>query len=231
MSREPIGNESEAQVNAYKAIKRVEGTLLPLEIQPIPPDSTFTKEQVKITLDDAFILEMDVGVPAPELNEDQYQTWMPYAAEGVEPTKQSMYVRNFLKGNGKEGLGAQTVEATRRGVDVKEGIMKNLYGTRVQLVRMPVMYKFKDKETQELTEHNVEGYTVAEAESGGGADIETYIKSLVVGFNESAITRNLGLDKRANQYPEYKEALNAGVEALAEKLGLVVVNGKVQEAG
>ena len=225
-----IGKSSEATKGGFKAVKRVEGTLLPIKRVPsrfTEEDSKFgVKDQAEIVLEDALIVEMEPGEPEPELKDDRFVTWMTYAAPGKEkPNVNTFFVKHFMTSGEK-------LDAKRRGVGEKDGILSNVYGTRVVLERQN-LFLFKkrkegsDPDNPEYEEFFQDNYVIVECEEGGGADVAGQVKAQVLGNTLPTAKRNLLTSGLGRRFPEYKTALDNGT--LAELLGLVVADGKFAE--
>jgi len=217
-----ISSSSEAAVAGFKAVKKVTGTLQPLERK----ESTFTneneagekvpaKDQIQLALEDAFILEMLDDQPVPELRDDKFVDWLPYAKKGEQPTKQSGFVRGFTKSaeklmeaRGKPGCG-----------------WRDLVGETVTLERKPIDWTFnKGKDNEEtktaMVWHFVEGEDLAEG-------LDEYVAKIVEGKTPQMAARGLMMDARTKNNAEFRNA----VRAQQPIAGLEVISGKYQLAG
>lgn len=219
MSDELNLSSKDIAVSGFKAIKRIEGTLLP----PVKSTGKYN-EQLTITLTDAVILEMTPGEPAPELKEDKFTYYLKFGKQGaVKPSAGTFLARAWIPDG-------EILDAKRRGVPKSEGIVANLFNTRVQLVYKELTSKIKKEGEEEAEEISFGGLTFS-TDAMSPKDIQESIKKLVLGFNKTAVSRNLNMDALAKTYPEYKSALNDGT--LAAKLGVKFdeVNKIFVEAG
>ncbi len=223
-----IGSSKEATKGGFQAIKKVEGVLQPIKRVPsVFKESRFHKDkepndQAEIKLTEALILEMEEGEPEPDLKDDTFTTWINYAAKGKEkPNVNTFFIKGFMKSG-------EILEAKLRGVKPEDGILSNLYGTRVTLERksIPLFKKPKEDNPEEKEDVMGTGYVFVDEEGGGESLIE-HIKKLVLGMTPASAKRNLALDGQAKRHPEYKEALDAGT--LDNLLGVKLVEGKFEE--
>lgn len=214
-----IGNVGQAVKSPYQAIISVEGELSPLErvanrftLKEGETPKFKQKDQAQITLVDAVILEMEPGVPAPDLKDDQYRTWLGYAETGAQPGEQSLFVRGFLKT-------ANQLDAQRKGLNydemskderIEQLALKHLYGTRVQIRHIEVAYTFKDKVTGEVDKKKYPTIGLFDAEETDPTDVSTIALDKIVGLNPKAALREFTLDARLKRFPEYGAALKAG---------------------
>jgi len=157
-----------------------------------------------IVLSEAAILEMKGGEPEPELNDETFTIYMPYAKPGRRPHKNSLYIKGLVASAEKMGK-----------------TPNDFTGGFVTLERIPVDLGFHLEGEEENVV--VDGWCYAEDEGGSAGNIVDHVRELVVGTKKAAAVRNLMMDARAKQYPEYKDALDNGT--LAELLGLEVVDG------
>lgn len=224
-----IGKSSEATKGGFRAIIEIEGDLCPVKRVPPPPEFTGwgnkpPSDQAEITLESAIIRKMEEGEPEPELQDDRFRTWMTYAGQGKpKPNANSFFAKYFV-------TSAQELDSKRRGVKLEDGDLHNIEGTRV-ILRRESKFIFKkrkegtDPENPEYDEVYQENYVVVvDEEAGDDVNMDDHITGLVVGNVSSVAKRNLLMDARAKQHPEYKKALDDG--SLAELLGLEVVDGK-----
>ena len=223
MGEDLIFRSDEASKGGFQAIRRVTGTLASVKrvaSKFTQTDDRVPKDQAEVVLDDAEILEMDVGEPEPELKEGRFTYWMNYALPGKEKAHQNtFYVRGFLK----------SAEALAKERGIPNGGLNDLMGTAITLERKEIVL-FKRKvegsdEKEEITQENLVFATDSDADAG--VDITEHVRGLVVGLNEKAALRNLLMDSKAKRHPEYKDALNGGT--LADMLGITVVDGVFQD--
>jgi hypothetical protein len=227
MTESIITKSGEATKGGFQAIKKVEGMLVaPKRVASKFTENRFNKDkepndQAEVVLEDAVILEMDEGEPEPDLRDNKFTFWMNYAAKGKEkPMVNTFFVKGFMKSG-------ELLDAKLRGVKPEDGMISNLYGTRVTIERktIPLFKKPKADNPEEKEEVNGTGYVFV-LEEGGGENLNDHIKKLVVGMSTSAAKRNLALDGQAKRHPEFKEALDAGT--LGGMIGVTLTNGKFE---
>lgn len=206
-----ITNTKEATKGGFQAILKIRGLFeLPTRVPSkfTNSDGSPGNDQIEVTLKDPVILEMEEGEAEPELKDGKFTWWMGYAKPGAKAAhKNTFYIRGFLTSieNAKETL-------------------PGLVGRYTTWERKDVDLGFKNKEGNPVSGRN---FVYCAEQTADSPDIVAHIKTLVVGLNEAAVMRNLVMDARSKQFPEYKDALNAGT--LAEKLGLKFVDGVFTE--
>ena len=229
MTEPIIGSSKEATRGGFQSIVEVEGILQEIKrVESKFTENRFNKDkgpndQAEITLEEATILAMEEGEPEPDLKDDKFVTWMNYAAKGkTKPNVNTFFVKAFMKS-------AEAVEAKRRGVKPEEGILSNLYGTRVVLRKASVLLFKKHPEGKPDESEDVmgTGYIVVEGDEASVEMLEAHVTTLVLGKTPASAKRALLLDARAKKHLEYREALDKGT--LAQTLGIKLVGGKFVE--
>ena len=244
MSDTLVFSSDEAAGSAFESVVEVAGILQPLKRQK----STYTpqegdrtpNDQVVIMLEDAEITEMKPGVPAPELTDGQFKSWMSYAPPGHEkPSDRGFFIRGFA-------MSAEGVVAKRLGIvdqidewrklkkdnrdehmkahpEIKTAIV-DMFHTPVVLRKKEILLmKRKNQKTGDLEDITREDFTFTEA-SGGGTpeDLEAYVFGLLVGKTPSQVYRTLAMDARVSKQQKYMDAARDG--ALPAMIGLVEDN-------
>lgn len=228
-----ISKSSEATRGGLQAVIEVEGILRrPVRTDPqkgmtgwgLNADGTAkaASDQAKVTLDEAEIIQMEEGEPEPDLKDGRFTFWMNYAPKGKErPHVNTFFVQGYLKSG-------EALDAKRRGVDVKDGNIENLYDTRCRLHHVKAEDKVlllfkqpKEKGSDEKVSVYGTGFLFAEDGVGGTKeDIVDRARKLCLGKNIAAVKRIVMMDNKLKQLPEWKEAVDNGT--IAEKLGLKV---------
>jgi len=231
-----IGKSSEASKGGFQGVLAVEGTLQPVKRVP----SRFTEnrfkpgepnsDQAEITVTDAIITEMAEGESEPELKEGKFTTWMTYAPPNKpKPSASTFFVKGFM------AYGEQ-LDAKRRGVAPEEGVLSNLYGTRI-LLKKEEVFLFKvpkpgqegvAKEDLEYDEKSKVDFVPVEV----GGDVtpeesDDYLRSKINGCVKSAAKRAMVMDTKIKSRKDYKDLVTAlQDDTLAELLGGEFVGGK-----
>uniref|UniRef100_A0A6H1ZIH4 Uncharacterized protein n=1 Tax=viral metagenome TaxID=1070528 RepID=A0A6H1ZIH4_9ZZZZ len=213
-----ISSSSEASAVGFKAVQKVMGTLNSLvrkESNFKNDDGSPAKDQVEISIDDAIVLEMRDNQPIPELKEDRFVDWMAYAKRGEQPTKQSSFVRGFVKSaeqlqeaRGKSGQG-----------------WRELVGQLVTIERKPIAYTFDKGTDKERKEEFPVWHFVENEDSVEGSD--DYVAKIVVGKTPQMAARDLMMDVRTKNNTELRTA----VRNQQPIVGLEVIDGKYQQPG
>lgn len=213
-----IETEKEASKGGFQGIKTVRGLVKAVELSDPPEGWKTTKDQIKVSLVDAAVLEMDDPKEEVfELREGKFDFYYGYAEKGRKPTTGSPYIVVLVRSAAK--IGKKPSE---------------LVGTVQTFSKIPVkafpLAKNK-RENPDVEEWvTFDGYFSVIADEGADSNAtKTYIKDLVKGLNKSAALRALIVDERAKQFPEFKEALNNG--SLADLVGLKLVDDKFVEEG
>lgn len=219
-----VETTAEAAVGGYQGIKKVRGLFV--DLKKIPPRFTESeygepKEQMEITLEDAAILEMFPNADDFDLKDSKFTCWVPYAAEGKVPHGNSIYMRCFV--------------ASAEEMGKKPSALKGEYITLERQDRLLFKTKIKNKETEEM--ETIEVHSVNKAgmpsanswcfvsdETADSGTVKDYVRDLIVGKNEKAALRALLTDARSKQFPEFKQALQAG--EIGDLLGVELVDGK-----
>jgi len=218
-----ISSSSEAKAVGFKAVAKVTGTFTSLTRK----ESTFTnedgkpsKDQIELVLEDAFILAMledkeGRQEPIPELKDDRFMDWLPYAKKGEEPTKQSSFVRGFVKSaeklwedRGKKGQG-----------------WRELINEVITLEKKPISYTFDKGTEKERKESYMVWHFVENDEESGGSD--TVVADIVRGKKPQIAARDLMIDARTKNNAEVKALVRTGQPVA----GLEVIDGIYQDTG
>lgn len=215
-----MGRSDEASKGAWQGILKVQGVLAPLERIPSGFEtSSFgkgpPKDQAVITLEDAIILEMEEGEETPELKDDKFTFYLPYAAPGKEKAGESTF---FTKGFCK------SAELLCLVLGIAGGGYKDLIGTVVTMESQAVLlFKQRSRETGEVEE--VTGnphFLFVGAGDESPEDTDDHLRGLMVGKNQAAALRAVMMDikgKRLGTAAEIRAMFEDG--SLAERLGLV----------
>jgi len=230
-----VDSSAEAAVGGYQGIKKVRGLQVSLEKKPprdFEGEQTYTpKEQIEVKLEDAIILEMFPDADDMELTDGKFTCWVPYAAEGKLPHKNSTYMVCFV--GSSEELGEK--EEKRK---VRPSERNGTYVTLERQDRLLFKTKVKNKETDEMETKEMRsanpetGIPYSSAwcyvadEAADAESVVEYITGLVIGLNEKAALRKLTMDNKAKQFPEYKEACKAGT--LPDLLDVELVDDKFE---
>lgn len=196
-----------AAVNPMKAIVKIKGTYR----APIREDSKFTnddgtaaRDQIKQTLENATILEMLPGVTEPDLKDDTYVWWMPYAAHGAErPSDRSAWVK-YVLGSCKE-----------QGIPFADKI-----DAEVTMVRV-VKPMGKDKDTGQVIEWKGLVFAIDEDATPVIAD---KVRKNINGLNESMANREVMMGSGKSD-PKMRAAAEESPEALAAYLDMDYTDG------
>lgn len=212
MSPLPIMNSGEASKGGFQGIEEIYGLLVDIDVVPPPDNWETTKDQVLVKMEDAKIIKMAEGEDEIELTDKKFHFYIPYCEkaldEGKKPTKNSTYVKAFLAsaeklGNTPDKFIGQYVTFRRNEVE---------------------LFTRTDKETGEKEVINVNCFQFVGEETADSEDVKEYIRNLCVGLTKKAVLRQLALDPKAKQFPEFKQALSD--DTLADKLGLKMVGTK-----
>jgi len=216
MTQDGIISRSEQAVSSgLSAILEIEGNLEPLKRVPgkkfdTDPEDKVVKDQVEVKLTDAIIREMEGSQPEPELKDDEWRTWYPYALPGHnEPSKQSKFTRVFAKS-------AEKLWADRKETD--KG-WRDLVGTRVVLRKQPLKYKIEGETIETFAYGFIEGDEQPQ-------DIDAHVAGLIEGKDKATALRAVMMDSKAKRDPKYKEAIKLGQDIA----GLTLVDGAYVKA-
>ena len=231
----PLESDKDVGAFGFQAVKKVRGLLTNIDVQEQPESWEGVGQVVKVELEDAVILEMFGDEEAFDLKDSKFSFIMPYK----------------LTSGGKIVPGTGYDKCWRASAKELGKLPSEFIGEYVTLEKQPRLlfqvYELEDDGTgRKRPKLDEEGNKIKRdvlAVSGNGlpkyfcfvadesADAENvraYIRDLVIGLNQKAALRKLLVDPKAKQFPEYKDALNAG--ALAELLDLTVVDDKFVEA-
>jgi len=208
-----ISGSAEATAVGFKAVQKVTGLFASLtrkESKFKNEDGSPSKDQVELSIEDAIILEMQGGQPIPELKEDRFVDWMPYANKDEQPTKQSGFVRGFVKS-------AEKLQETQK--NPGKGWREYL-GQIITLEKKELTWTFNkgtDKEEVKtaLVWHFVDNEDLSEA-------LDDYVVKTIAGKTPQMAARDLMLDTRTKNNVELRNTVKAGQPAA----GLEVVDGK-----
>jgi len=227
-----ISSSAEAAVVGFKAVKKVTGTLQPL----VKKESRFmnedekgekkqAKDQIEIALEDAMVLEMLDDQPIPELKDDKFIDWMPYADKGKDPSPQSGFTRGFCKSAEKifEGRGTQEYTANAKGKQIPKYTWRDLVGQIVTLEKQLLSWTFNKGQANEETKSYLVWHFVEGEDSDVGLD--DAIIGMVEGNTPQTAARNLMMDVRTKNNPELRNAAKMQ-QPIA---GLEVIDGVYQK--
>lgn len=224
----PVENERELAIGGFQGIKKIRGLLVSIDVTD-PPESwerTSERQVVKVDMEDTVVLEMFGDEEPMELKEGKFNFYIPYVEAGKKPHQNSIYSKCWLAS--AKGLGR---------------VPSAFIGQHITLEKQSTLLFQKydiDPETKKpkLDENGekikIAVFAVNEAglpnhfcfvadETARAENIKSHIRKLVVGLNQKAALRQLLVDPKAKQFPEFKEQLNAGT--LGASLGLSVVDG------
>ncbi len=225
-----LNDPKELPRSGISAIKKIFGHL---EIPDLLPgkdwgDGKAVKQSCLLKLTNAKILEIDKGAKMPELEDDTFKIYIPYAPKDELPDPKSRFAKTIMKS-------AKDLWKARGQPD--KGWL-DLIGTDVTLERRPMDWTITEKPTEEGGEKkkvtgSTDAYYFVENLNvvSDPVDIKKYIRdTLVIGKKKSLIKRNLTMDAMAKRHPEYMQAVNDGTfeELMGVKLD---ENGVYQEAG
>lgn len=210
MTTDFVETTAEAAVGGYQGIKKVRGLLV--DIKRTPPKFTNTdygepKDQIENVLEDASIIELFPNAEEFELKDGKLSVYVPYAAEGKTPHKNSIYMRCYV--------------ASAEELGKKPSQFKGEYVILERQDRLLFKTKGKNEETGE--EETVEVRSVNKAGlpssnswcfvgdiTGDSDAVKAEALKCIVGFNQAAALRNLVTNNVVKGFPEYKEALKNG---------------------
>jgi hypothetical protein len=210
-----IESSKEASRGGFQGIKTIRGLVKNIRKDKPPAMWEDQKtELIYVDLEDAAVLEMFPGEDDFELKEGKYTFSYKYAKPGKSPTSGTPYMKCLV------------ASAEKQGKKPSEFI-----GQVVTFSKIPVLlFKMKNKETGAIEEVKTENYFSFVADEGADStNVKEHIINLILGKNIKAAQRELLVDTRAKQFPEYKDALKAGT--LADKLGLVIIDDKFAKKG
>lgn len=204
-----IGTSEEAVRSGFQAVQLVTGTLaIPVKSAGQSFDGKAAKDQVQITLENAQVLRMDKGVPEPELKEDKFTIWVPYALPGQTPNKSSKFSQTLMKSaealweaRGKKGLG-----------------WLDLVGAQVTLERREWTYTVSraaptdeakaedgDKAKKVTEKGKSDAYFFVENQGAEPDDVIGYLrKEIIVGKAKTTVLREFNMNPTAKRHPEFK---------------------------
>ena len=226
-----VETTKEASRGGYAGIQKIRGLLTDLEkVEPenemvtLDDGTTFkAKDQIKVTLDNAAILRMAEGEEEPEIKDGRHTVYVPYAEKGKTPHVNSAYMRCWVAS--AEALGKKPSEFKGEYVTLEKKLVVLFKMPKKGEDGKPIIGEDGKKVLEEIT---TDRYFCFVADEGGdSSSIVDYVKGKVIGLSASAAVRELTLDGRVKQYPEYKEAAKNGT--LADMLGLAIVDSKYAE--
>jgi len=202
-----IESTKESSKGGFKGIKKIRGTIVDIKLVDPPESWDSTKQQAQIFMEDTAVLEMFPGEDMFELKDGKFNFYIAYAEKDKKPSGNSAYIKVWVASF--EKVGKKPSDFIGKVVTLDK-VRTKLFDTR-------------NKETKEKEEVWAEGcFGIVADENSGSADVKDYIKGLIVGKNQKAALRELLVDSRAKQLPEFKEALSKGT--LAELVGLTIVD-------
>lgn len=240
MSPLPLEQDKDVGVTGFQAIKKVRGLLISIDVQPQPESWDGEGDVVRVDMEETTILEMFGDEETFDLKDGKFNFIMPYKLTSggkIAPgTGYNECWRASAKEMGKipsEFIGQYvTLDKQLRTLFTTYVLEENITGNMRPVLDEAGEFIIKgDKVRVEVLATTQEGvpkfFCFVADETADAENIKDYIRKLVVGLNERAVTRKLLVDPRAKQFKEFKDKHNAGT--LAEYLGLVVVDGKFQE--
>jgi hypothetical protein len=216
-----INSPEEASRSGMGAIKLVTGTMAPPDRKPgkFADSNGKFKDQLTITLENAQVLEMDKGKPAPELEDDKWHCYMPYALPNEDPDKNAKVTKTIIR-SAKELW-------KKRGQPDKGWL--DLVGQQVTIERRDYEWSISQKPAEEGGERKKESgtsdaYYFVENKAADPEDLKAYVKALILGKKKGIAFRDLNGDAVVSRHPEFKEAFQRGT--IGDLLGV-----KLDEAG
>ena len=208
---------AEVSKSGYDAIKRLEGLFYSQDRVP-PPENAVgfggkpAKDRAKIVLKEVVILEMSDNEPEPELRDDTFTIYIPYAIPGKKnPHPNSFYTKGWV---------ASFEQYGKKPAD--------LVGQRIVLERKSVVLFQQRNEEGELVDQTAEGLVYSPEAGGDPKELKEHVRKLCLGKTPKMAARDILLDKRA-KVSEFLAAAREGT--LAEKLDLELdESGKFKEA-
>uniref|UniRef100_A0A6H1ZQ00 Uncharacterized protein n=1 Tax=viral metagenome TaxID=1070528 RepID=A0A6H1ZQ00_9ZZZZ len=233
----PMERESDVGVSGFQGIKKVRGLLVNINVEPQPDKWDGEGDVVKVYMEDTVILEM-------------FQDEEPFELKiGDDKGKFTFVMPYKLTSTGKISSGTGYDRCWRQSAKEMGKIPSDFIGQYVTLEKQPRLlfstYEMEEddgtgkKKTPKLDAdgNKIKRDVLAVGENGlpkyfcfvsdetaDSDNVKAKVIETIVGLNASAAKRKLMVAFK--QYPEYKDALNAGT--LADDLGLVVVDGKFQ---
>lgn len=200
----------EASKGGFAGIKTIRGLVVLVDKVPAPEGWQSEMEQIKVEMEDVSILEMFEGEETFELKEGKFSFYYPYAKPGGKPTNGSAYIKVFVASCEKAGTKPSAL------------VGKVCTFSRIQI---DAGYEMLNRETKKKEPVIFKSYfSLVPDQDATSEGTKDYVKTLITGLNKSAALRQLVMDARAKQFPEYKEKLNNGT--LAKFLGLTIVEDK-----
>jgi hypothetical protein len=178
------------------------------------------KVQFKGEMEGATVLEWKPNAEPFDLKEGKFTFFMPYSyKEGnvsAKPSIDSPYMKTWV---------ASCEVAGKKGSEYKGEFIT------IEQVDYP-WFKVKTKQADgTVTEETitVQMWKLANDEKFDSPAVQEYVASILTGKNDSSALRELTLNQRASQYPQYKDALKSGAigTLLPIKMGETGVYEKV----
>ena len=221
-------NPEEASKGGFQGIKKIRGILAKMErVDPRFTDTKYgkPKDTIEVTLTNAAVLEMANKEEEPELRDNEFKFWIPYAEPGVEkPSANSIFTKCWA---------ATALEAYKKRASELQGEYVTLERRRVVLFKTD---KGEDNKPLPLNEDGSKQYRevatdkyfcfVPDVEDSG--DYTEQIIAKVLGKPEKVAARAVLMDGKVQQHPEFRDAVRTGT--LAQLLGLELKDGVYTKA-
>jgi len=206
MAREQIRwKSSEGVESGVDAIEVIEGDIVFMDIVDNPwPNSTNPKDQLKITLENFEIIELNGDMP--NIKEDVFDIYIPYAKAGEEPKKNSFFMKYFLTSAEELGLSMPVTDIRARFRRKTVGFGKDADGERIQTTK----YVFDSV-----------------CENGHAELSDEYIQQLLVNKKVSVVKRTLMSDPKTKKDKDIINSAKADMDAFLGSVGLVDIDGVV----
>ena len=219
-----VESTKEASRGGFQGIKKVRGLLVDLKLVDPPESWDTTRRQLQGTLEETAILEMFPGEEEFELKDGKYTFLIGYAEEGKTPHANSPYMKCWVAS--AEKVGKKPSDFIGQVVTLDKVATVLFKQAKLDDKKKPIL----DEEGKKVYEDVIvtSTFSFVADETADSENIKDYIRSKIVGLNQKAALRQLLIDTRAKQFPEFKEMLNNGT--LADYLELVIVNEKFQES-
>jgi len=240
----PIEDEKQLSVGSgFQAIKKIRGLLNVIDVTD-PPESWENREKqvVFVELEDVIILEMFNDEEAPNLTDNKFSFYIPYAKAGKTPTKGSIYNKCWFTSAKELGFKPSSRMGQYVTLEKQDRLLFPFYADESEMegnteVALDENGKRKTKVVDGIEKVLVNLYArtkegipnhfcFVEDETADSDNVKLEIRDLIMGLNESAALRKLVSNPKAKQFPEFRDKFKSG--ALLDELGLkwVEVDGK-----
>ncbi len=192
---------SEGVETGFDAIEVIEGDIVFMDIvdNPWPNAKQPAKDQLKITLEDFEVIELNGDMP--NIKEDAFDMFVPYAEPGKEPTKQGYYMKAFLPSAEELGL---TMPVT---------------GIRARFRRKTVGFG-KDDDGNKIASTK---YVFDSLCENGHTEVgDEYLIELLTGKKPATVKRTLMSDPKVKKDKEILASAKEDMDAFLESIGLTV---------